>query len=140
MGLSIKNFRPEFFLSQSQKNRGGILYCCSNVGYRKCLDKKGEYQDFPSKNFCLIVPKISVAESFIVSSNSGTEKVWRRGLGEYQQFPSKFFCLRVPKNCLGESLTVALISCSEKVYGQEGEGSIKKLRRKIFVSKCRKTP
>ena len=104
------------------------------------MDKKGEYQDFPSKIFYLIVPKITVAESFIVSLNSGTEKIWRRGVGEYQHFPSKMFCLRVPKNSLGESFTVALNSCSEKLYGQEEEGSVKIFRLKFFVSQCRKIP
>ena len=45
------------------------------------MDKRagGEYQDFPSKIFCLTVPKISVGECFIVALISGTEKVSRRG-------------------------------------------------------------
>ena len=40
------------------------------------MDKRGggEYQDFPSKGFCLTVPKIFVGESFSVSSISGIEK------------------------------------------------------------------
>ena len=58
------------------------------------MDKRGEgrrreYQDFPSKIFCLTVPKISVEESFTVAIISGIEKVWIRG-GEYHDFPSKF--------------------------------------------------
>ncbi len=77
------------------------------------------------------MPKISVGESFIVALNSGTEKIWTRG-GEYQDFPSKIFCLTVPKISVGESFTVALI------FGEEG--GIKKLRRKFFVSQCRKIP
>ena len=56
----------------------------------------GEYQDFPSKIFCLTVPKISVAESFTVALILRTEKVW--GGGGYQDFPSKKFCLTVPKS------------------------------------------
>ena len=36
------------------------------------------YQDFPSKFFCLTVPKISVGESFTVETISGMEKVWIR--------------------------------------------------------------
>ena len=84
--------------------------------YRKSLDKRGgANQDFPSKVFCLTVPKISVGESFTVALNLGTEKVWRRGVGKYQHFPSKIFCLTLPKGSVGESFNVALVSGSEKV-------------------------
>ena len=44
----------------------------------------GGYQHFPSKNFCLKVPKFSVGKPFSVSLISGIEKVWitgGRGLG-----------------------------------------------------------
>ena len=78
------------------------------------MDKRGEYQDFPSKVFCLTVPKIFAGESFTVAVISGTGKVWIRS-GEYQDFPSKIFCLTVPKIFVGESFTVALISGIEKV-------------------------
>ena len=44
------------------------------------MDKKeGEYQDFPSENFCLTVPKNSVGESFSLPLISDMEKVWMRG-------------------------------------------------------------
>ena len=119
------------------------------------MDRRGgEYQGFPSKIFCLTVPKISAAESFIVALNSGTEKVWRRGVGrEHQHSPSKFFCPRKPKNSVGQSFTVALISCSEKesfivalnsgtekVWRRGGGGSTNILRRNFFVPESRKTP
>ena len=42
----------------------------------------GEYQDFPSKIFCLTVLEIFVEESFSVALIPGTEKVWTRGGGE----------------------------------------------------------
>ena len=41
------------------------------------MDKRGggrEYHDFPSKIFCLTVPKIFVGEPFIVSLILGIEK------------------------------------------------------------------
>ena len=64
--------------------------------YRKSLDKSGRwYQDFPSKLFCLTVPKNSVGVSFTVALTSGIEKVRMRE-GEYQEIPSKTFCLTVP--------------------------------------------
>ena len=58
----------------------------------------GEYQDFPSKSFCLTVPNISVGESFPVALISGSEKNHgQEGGGEYQAVPSKFFCLSPEK-------------------------------------------
>ena len=43
--------------------------------------ERGEYQDFPSKIFCLTVPKNLVRESFIVSLISGMQKnFYFRGL------------------------------------------------------------
>ena len=36
----------------------------------------GEYQNFPSKIFCLTVPKNFVGEPFSVSLNSGIEKFY----------------------------------------------------------------
>ena len=99
----------------------GVLYCCSNFGYQKSLDKKGGYQNFTSKIFCLTVAKNSVGESFTVASISGPEKVWiRGGRGEYQCLLSKFFCLTVPKISAGESFIAALISGTEKVWIRSG--------------------
>ena len=40
------------------------------------MDKKGEYQNFPSKIFCLTVPENFVGEPFSVSLISGIEKVY----------------------------------------------------------------
>ena len=115
-GGEVPTISVEKFLSQSaEKHRRGILYCCSNTGYRKCLDRKGGYQDFPSKMSYLTVPNISVGESFIFALYSGTENVWIRRW-EYQDFPSRNFCLTVPKIYVGESFTVALFFDSEKVW------------------------
>ena len=62
-----------------------------------------EYQDLPLKNFCLLVPKLSVTESFTIALISDIEKVWIRvGLGEYQDFLSKCLCLTVSKIFVGE--------------------------------------
>ena len=49
---------------------------------KKFMDKRGEYQDFPSKIFCPTVPKISVGEPFCVSQNFWYRKIlWIRGGG-----------------------------------------------------------
>ena len=65
----------------------------------------GEYQDLPSKIFCLTVPKYSVGESLDVALFSVTEEVWMRGRGgDFQDIPSKLFCLTVPKISLRNTL------------------------------------
>ena len=48
---------------------------------KKFMEKKGEYQDFASKYFCLTVTKNAVGEPFSLSLISGIEKVWMRGWG-----------------------------------------------------------
>ena len=58
----------------------------------------GEYQDFPSKIFCLTVPKNSVAESFTVALISGIKKVWMGGGGSIKIFRRKFFVLQRRKS------------------------------------------
>ena len=54
----------------------------------------GEYQEFPSKFFCLTVPKISVGEPFSVSLISGVEEFYTsEGYITIFGFLSNFFCL-----------------------------------------------
>ena len=61
----MSRFSVEGSLSHSSENiRRGILYCCNSFGYPKGLVKVVEYRDFPSKNFCLIVPKNFVGKPF----------------------------------------------------------------------------
>ena len=121
MGGGVSRFSVESFLSHSAENYlRGILYCCINFGYRKSLDKRGgeKYQDFPSKFFCLTVPKTFVGEVFTVVLISDSEKVYgQEGGGEYQDFPSKIFCLTVPKKFVGESFSNSINSGVEKCYG-----------------------
>ena len=85
------------------------------------MEKKGGYQDFPSKTFCLTVPKKFVGEPFFVSvflvSKTFLEK---RGLGEYQEFPSKCFCLTLPKKFVGEPISVSLYLGIDNLYASEG--------------------
>ena len=55
----MKISRQKLLCHSAENFRWGILYCCINFGYGKSLDKRGgQYQDFPSKIFCLTVPKI----------------------------------------------------------------------------------
>ena len=114
-GKSIKIFRRNFFVSQSQIFRGGILCCCSNVGYRKCLDKKRGVSRFSVENFLSHSAENLRRGIFHCYSNVGYRKsLDKRGQREYQDFPSKIFCLTVPNISVGESFTVALISVTEK--------------------------
>ena len=89
-GGGIKIFRRKF-LSHSAENlsRGESFSVAIFSGIEKVwIREGGEYQDCPSKIFCLTVPKISVGESCTVAISSGIEKVWiRGGGGEYQDFP-----------------------------------------------------
>ena len=76
-----------------------------------------EYQDFPSKNFCLTVPKSFMGQPFRVSLFSGIEKkICFRGLCHY--FLSNF-CLTVPQDFVGEPFYAVFqkVSGREKVYG-----------------------
>ena len=134
---SIKNFYASEgyvtifcrnFLSHSaEKFRRGTLLCCvsENFGYRKNLCFRGLCHDFPSKIFCLTVPKNFAGEPFsaVLQKFLVAKKFMDNG-GEYQEFPSKIFCLTVPEISVGESFTVALISGTEKVWirGGGGEG------------------
>ena len=71
---------------------------------KKFMDNRGvEYQDFPSKIFCLTVPKEFEREPFKVSLTSGMEKFFAsEGYVMIFDFQSQFFCLTVPKNFVGE--------------------------------------
>ena len=61
-------------------------------GIEKDLIGRGEYQDFPSRIFCLTVLSFSVGESFTVALISGIEKVWiGRGGGSIKSFHRKIF-------------------------------------------------
>ena len=71
-------FSVEIVLSHSAENfRSGILQCLIKFGYRKMLGKRdgGANHDFPSKLFCLTVPKYFASESFSVLLVSGFENI-----------------------------------------------------------------
>ena len=68
---------------------------------KKFMEKReGEYQDFPSKIFCLTVPKNFVGETFRVSLFLGTKKVYELEGGEgIKVFRPNFFvsqCRKFP--------------------------------------------
>ena len=86
------------FLSHiAEKTRRGTLLYCVSESFRYRIElwtrKCGEYQNFPSKTFCLTVPKNALGELFSLSLISRIEKGCMRGLGGgadmCQDFPSK---------------------------------------------------
>ena len=99
---------------------------------KKIMDKReGEYQDFPSKIFCLTVPKNFVGEPFRVSLISGIEKFYAQ-----EGYVTTFRCLAVPK----KFRTRTVLGCdSENFRGRKsldkregGGGSIKIYRPKFL--------
>ena len=113
-GGGVSRFCVENFLSHSAEFfRGGILYCCTDFGYRRSLDEcrgRGGFKIFRII-FLTHSAEIFAKEIFYCCINLGYRKsLGKSGEGglEWQAFPSKFFCLTVPKTSVGESFTVAL--------------------------------
>ena len=79
-GVSKPSFKK--FLSYSTETfRRVTILCCVSEKFekRKCLRKRrrrGSIKNFPSKNFCPKVTKISVRESFILSLISRIQKIF----------------------------------------------------------------
>ena len=89
--------------------RGTLLYCVSeNFRYRIELWTRrcGEYQNFPSKIFCLTVLRNFVGQPFqaVFQKTSGGENFMDKKEGEVSRFVLKIFCLNVPKNAVGDPL------------------------------------
>ena len=82
------------------------------------MDKRegAEYQDFPSKIFCLTVPKLFVEEHFYVvfQKTSGGEKFIGKKEGEVSRLRSKIFFLTMAKFFVAEPLRISLFSGVEK--------------------------
>ena len=123
-----------FFVSQcrkySQVNPSVLCFRKFPVA-KKFMDKRGEYQDFPSRTFCLTVPKISVGESFTVALISGSEKVYGQEGEGVSRFSIENFLSRSAENLRRESFTIALISGPEKVWIRGG-GEYQDIPSKIF--------
>ena len=73
-GGGIKIFRRKFLVSQCRKIWWASLQCFGKFGVSKKFMHNGGYHNFPSKIFCLTVPKNFVKEPFSVSLISGIKK------------------------------------------------------------------
>ena len=71
----ITNFRRNIFVSQCRKILWASLQCFRKIEVSKNFMHKRGYQNFPSKNFCLSVPKIFVRESYCFWKNFWFQKV-----------------------------------------------------------------
>ena len=92
---SIKIFCRKFAFSQcrkiSQVNPSVLCFRKISVVKRFMVKRGVEYQVFPSKTFCLTVPRIFVGKPFSVSLISGAEKFWIRGGGGSVKISSRKF-------------------------------------------------
>ena len=130
----ISRFSVENFLSHSAENlRGHPLNVSENLGYRKILCIIGGITIFRRKFFVSQCRKNSWA-SFQCFRKFGVSKKFKHNRG-YHNFPSKIFCLSAEKfpghpfnvsENLGYRKSLCII------------GGITILRRKFFVSQCRK--
>ena len=135
----LSRFSVEIFLSHSAKNFcRGIIYCCTDFRYRKSLERRGEYQDAPSKISCLTMPKVSVGESSIVSLISGTEKVWKGG-GGVSRFSVENFLSHMAEKFRRRIFYCCINLRYRKLWIKGGMG-IKIFCQKVFVSQCRIFP
>ena len=119
-GGSIKISFENFLSHSAEKCRRGTLWFFTKLGHRKNLDERcggGDFQDFPSKVFCLLVPKNFVGRHFSESLVSGIEKFYASEV-KSRLSVEKFF-LTVPKHFVGERFFAVFrkISGSQKVYG-----------------------
>ena len=107
---------------------------------KKFMDKKcgGDYLKFPSKLFCLTVPKHSWRNPSLLCFRKllvAKKFMEKRGRGEYRNIPPKIFRLNLPKYFVGEPFTLSLVSGIENDYASQGFVTI--FRRKVFVSQYR---
>ena len=100
----------------------------------------GECQDFPSKVFCLTVPKTFAGESFTVAISSGIQKVWLRGWS-IEIFHLKIFVSLCRKISYGNpsALCSRKNPVAKKFMDKRGDGRIKIFGQIFSISQCRKT-
>ena len=149
-----KNFIPmsgiprismENSLSHSTENLcGGTLLCLTKfLVSKKMMDKRGvggrEYHDFPSKIFCLTVPKIFVGEPFSVSLFSDIEKFHSYEGNITTIFKS--FVVSLPKNFVAEPFCLSKLLVWKNFIDRRGrrrEG-VSRFSVRKFLSQCRKS-
>ena len=101
---------------------------------KKFMDKRGgEYQDFPSKIFCLTWPKSFVGESFTVALISGIENFGIKG-GWVSRFSVKMFLSHTAEIFRGGILYCCINFGYQKSLERRGGGWSIKMFRRSFLS------
>ena len=120
-------FVQNFLSHSTEKLRRGTLLCSRKTLVSKNVRDKtgGEYHNFPSKFFCLTVPKNFVGEPFSVSMISGIENFYASEgyatIFDFMSVDCSVLCFR--------KFTVGKI-----LWMRRGGGGIKLFRRKILLS------
>ena len=102
-----------------------------------CASERGRgYQNFPSKFFCLTVPKNFVGEHFSVSLVSGTQNLYvSEGYVTIFDFQSKFFVSQCPKiSWANPSLLCFRKSPAAKKFKDERWGRVLRFSVENFLS------
>ena len=91
-----------------------------------------EYEDFPSKTFCLTVPRSFVGKPFSVSLLSGAEKVWiREGVWSIKFFFRNFSSHSAEDFCRETLYCFTTFGC-RKSFEKRGGGDYQDFLSKIF--------
>ena len=128
--------RKFFYLTGPKKLRQGTNLFQKSSGREKnfWLGGGGGYHDFPSKSFCLTVPKNFVGEHFGVSGHFGYRKILSIREGGCITFPvENFLSHSIKKSRWGTFRWVGKFRVSKNFMHQRGRG-ITFLRRKVFVT------
>ena len=134
-GLSLNSVEKSLSHSADKNLRKTHLFQKYLVS-KSFKQKRGEASRFCRKFFISHYRKISLGNISVYQKISGSEKFYASERGEGIKFlRRKLFVTQSRKISLGNTSVYQKISCIEKFYAQEGD--IPKLRRKIFVSKCR---
>ena len=132
-GITI--FRRNFFVSQCWKILGATLQNFKKIEVSKNFMHNRGYHNFPSKKFCLTVPKNFVRESYCFWENFWFQKVlWMKK--RVSRFCFQRFWSHSAKNFRGHPLNV-----SEKLGFWKNLcllGGITFSHRNFLVSQCRK--
>ena len=129
-------FCRKFLFSQCRKTkkvRRETILCSRKILVSKIVrdKRRGKYHNFPSKFFCLTVPKFFVGESFSVSFISAIKKFWIGGGREYRDFRGSF-CLTVTKIFFGGHFGVSEKFFLTKIFMPRRRGIL--VLSKFFVS------
>ena len=132
----ITSFRRKFFVSQCRKIPWASLQCFRKIGVSKKIMHKRGYHKFPSKIFCLTVPKKFRGQPFNVSDKLGHGKILFI-IGGITSFRRKLFVSQCRK------ISWATLQCFRKIGVSKNfmhNRGITSFYRKFFVSHYRKFP